>query len=321
MVEYHPNCIAEGKHRFALEQEGENVLLVLGVNPSTADENKPDPTMMSVLRFVNTFGYDGFVMLNLSSERATNPDNLSVDLDKDMHLKNLSHISSLGEKYHDADVLLAFGNNIDKRLYLGKCFYDIVQALSLDRQWLSIGGEQGKTKYGHPRHPLYASLKLGLGDFGMAEYFSHYEWYAKDYYNWYKEVVPQPKDSDPEWRWCLVGNIVKTHPYGESKEERQGTKQFAPGAKVYCAPSHWGDGYERIVVIGHPRHGKHLIQIVMPTERIENFRAQKVYKPAVLSLMRQGIWRWWDNSDSDYETITSLARQIDKYRESHKNEE
>lgn len=319
MIVYHPTCIAEGNHRFALEQAGENTLLVVGVNPSTADENKPDPTMMSVLRFVNAFGYDGFVMLNLSSERATNPNDLSTDLDKEMHLKNLSVISSLGKKHLNADVLLAFGSHINKRMYLGKCFYDIVMALSLKRRWLSIGGEDGKTKYGHPRHPLYASLKLGLGDFGMARYFSYYQWYAEDYYHWHKEVLPQPENTDPEWRWCLVGNIVNSHPYGESKEERNGTKQFAPGAKVYCAPSQWGDGYEQIVVIGHPRNGKQLIQIVMPSDRIENFRAQKVYKPTVLSLMKQARWKWWYNSDSDYETITSLARQINEYNETHKN--
>lgn len=312
MIEYHPICISKGNHRFALEQEGENVLIVLGVNPSTADENKPDPTMQSVLRFVNAFDYDGYVMLNLSSERSTNPNNLSLNPDKEMHMKNLSVIASMDGKYPNADILLAFGNNIDKREYLEQVYFrDIYKLLSAHERWLSIGGNEGNTKHGHPRHPLYASTRLGLGEFDIKSY-THFHKY-------YFQRNPEPS-VEMEWRWCLVGNVVKTHPFGDSKEERRGTKQFAPGAKVYCAPGQWGDGYEQIVVIGHPRHGKHLIQVVMPSKRIENFRVQKVFKPAVLNIMKQNIYRWWDNSDSDYELICGLARSINDYIAAHKEE-
>ena len=37
--------------------------------------------------------------------------------------------------------------------------------------------------------------------------------------------------------WCLVGNIVEAHKYGEEIEVRFGTKQFRSGAKVYLAPA------------------------------------------------------------------------------------
>ena len=93
MIDYHPICIASGNHRFALEQPGERVLIVIGVNPSTADENKPDPTMQSVLRFLNSSGYDGFVMLNLSSERCTWPNDLATSIDMDMHKRNMEVVS------------------------------------------------------------------------------------------------------------------------------------------------------------------------------------------------------------------------------------
>lgn len=170
MIEYHPKCKAKGNHRFALEQPGENVLIVIGVNPSTADETKPDPTMQSVLRFVNNGGYDGFVMLNLSSERSTKPSNLSIAIDEPMHKKNLRVVSQMGKKYPDADILLAFGNNIDRRMYLKLCFFELYRRLSSHRRWLCIGGNECVTKYGHPRHPLYASLKLGLHDFDIDKY-------------------------------------------------------------------------------------------------------------------------------------------------------
>lgn len=305
MIEYHPKCIAEGNHRFALEQPGEKVLIAIGVNPSTADETKPDPTMQSVLRFVNNGGYDGFVMLNLSSERSTDPRYLPTVIDEQMHKKNLGVVSQMGERYPDADILLAFGNNIERRMYLRLCFFEIYRRLSSHQRWLCIGGNEYVTKHGHPRHPLYASLKLGLHDFDIAKYTRYEEFYPaenlKDY---------QHPEDEPEWRWCLVGNIVKEHPFGEEKEIRQGTKQFAPGAKVYCAKSMWGDGYESIGVLGTPRHGKKYIEIIMERKKIENFRIQKVFKPQVLDIMKQRHYSWWGNTDKDREVIMQYLKWL-----------
>lgn len=69
-----------------------------------------------------------------------------------------------------------------------------------------------------------------------------------------------------EFKWCLVGNIVQSHTYGEEHEIRAGSKQFAPGAKVYIAPANWGDGYEKVIVIGCPRRCKHFIEIIEESE-------------------------------------------------------
>lgn len=307
MIEYHPRCIAEGNHRFALEQPGERVLIVIGVNPSTADENKPDPTMQSVLRFVNDGGYDGFVMLNLSSERCVDPRNLSSVLDEKMHKENLRVVSQIGEKYPDADILLAFGNNIDRRMYLRYCFFEIYRKLSSHQRWLSIGGDEYVTKYGHPRHPLYASLKLGLHKFDIANYTRFAEYYPAENLKYYYHKHPE---DDPEWRWCLVGNIIKEHPFGEEHEIRQGTKHFAPGAKVYCAQSMWGDGYESIGVIGTPRHGSRFIEIIMESKKIENFRIQKVFNPNVLEIMKHGRCSWWGNGDKDRDEIMRYLKWL-----------
>ena len=298
MIEYNPKCIAEGNHRFALEQPGKKALIVIGVNPSTADESKPDPTMQSVLRFVNAYGYDGYVMLNLSSERRTMPNDLSTSIDLNMHRKNMKVVDEMGKKYPRADILLAFGNNIERRMYLQSFFYEIYRRLSPRKKWLCIGGEKCLTKYGHPRHPLYTSPKMGLHKFDIAKYTRYEECHSAEEIGAY-----QNSNDDPEWRWCLVGNIVKEHAFGEEQEIRRGTKQFAPGAKVYCAESMWGDGYESIGVLGLPRHGRKYIEVIMKSKMIENFRLQKVFKPAILEIMKQRHYRWWGNSDKDRETI------------------
>ena len=47
-------------------------------------------------------------------------------------------------------------------------------------------------------------------------------------------------ENEKKWVWCLVGNIVENHEYGESKERIIGTKHFRLGAKVYMATGKLG---------------------------------------------------------------------------------
>ena len=307
MIEYHPICISEGNHRFALEQPGENVLIVIGVNPSTADETKPDPTMQSVLRFVNAFGYDGFVMLNLSSQRATNPHDMTTVLDTTMHQKNLDVVAQMGKKYPNADILLAFGNNVERRMYLTACFSCIYTLLKDHKRWLCIGGKEALTKHGHPRHPLYASTKLGLHEMDMSKYAREEFFYGSRYGFDELENNQHPED-EVEWRWCIVGNIIGAHPYGVEKEIRHGTKHFSPGSKVYCTLA-YGE-IDRLVVMGTPRHGWKYIEVIIPSKQVENFRLQKCYKPAVLNMMKQRHWSWYGNTDADKEEATRIINLL-----------
>ena len=116
------------------------------------------------------------------------------------------------------------------------------------------------------------------------------------------------------WVWCLVGNIIERHPFGESKEILTGSKHFRPGAKVYVSRIIWGDGFERIAVIGRPRKQKNYIEVVMRTEHIENFRIQKVYTPFLLKMMAESDYSWWNNSDDAQRHILSLIESIYTHR-------
>lgn len=84
-----------------------------------------------------------------------------------------------------------------------------------------------------------------------------------------------------EFLWCIVGNIVGDHFYGEQKEIKSGTKHFRPGAKVYCIPEFGGMAHETMRVIGKPRGSKGLINVIIQTKRIKNFRLQKVYSDSL----------------------------------------
>lgn len=105
------------------------------------------------------------------------------------------------------------------------------------------------------------------------------------------------KLEEQEWQWCLVGNIVEEHEYGEEHIIKSGNKQFRPNAKVFINMIYGGMGHESVLVIGTPRHSKRYIEIVIARKYIHNFRMQKVFKPAVLNKMKNSEWNWWGNTE------------------------
>lgn len=112
------------------------------------------------------------------------------------------------------------------------------------------------------------------------------------------------------WRWCLVGNIVESHEYGEEHVIKYGNKQFRPNAKVYINLVYGGMGHEKILVIGRPRHSSNYIEIVISRKHVYNFCVQKVYKPAVLEKMKKSKWDWWDNTEETYEKLTECLKWL-----------
>ena len=103
--------------------------------------------------------------------------------------------------------------------------------------------------------------------------------------------------SSQEWRWCLVGNIIPEHEYGEEHIIKKGTKQFAPDTKVYINIGLHDIRPDHVLVIGQPRNSIRYIEVIIPLKYVCNFRMQQVYKPAVLRRMNGSKWEWWDNTD------------------------
>lgn len=120
----------------------------------------------------------------------------------------------------------------------------------------------------------------------------------------------QEESTEQEWQWCLVGNIVGEHEYGENHELKYGNKQFRPNAKVFVNLVYGGMGHERILVIGTPRHSGKYIEIVIARKYVENFRLQKVFKPAVLNRMNQSTWDWWGNTDSARDQLIQILEWL-----------
>lgn len=120
-----------------------------------------------------------------------------------------------------------------------------------------------------------------------------------------------PGVSSESTDWCLVGNIVDEHAFGESKEICHGSKHFTPGTKVYCLPAQWGDGYENVVAIGIARGSRRWITVVLPCRLITNWRAKVIYKTTVLRRLREGyngFNRQW-KSQREVESWVEILRK------------
>ena len=142
------------KVRYVLRKDGDRPLVVVGLNPSTANEAKADATMTRVMGIAERNGFDSFIMLNLYPQRTTDPAGLDRELNDALHQENLRQIKEALKDVSEPTVLLAFGNNIGLRPYLKTCLRDIVAAIS-DKcpRYVQAGTP---TKWGNPRHPLYA---------------------------------------------------------------------------------------------------------------------------------------------------------------------
>ncbi len=76
--------------------------------------------------------------------------------------------------------------------------------------------------------------------------------------------------------YTIVGNI--------SNVPELGTKHFSHWTKVYFLLPVWGDGFERIRVVGKHRKSGWMISIIVSTDLIINLRVKFLYDPKVLKI-------------------------------------
>lgn len=124
-------------------------VMFVGLNPSTADENKLDPTLRRLRQFTLDWGYDSFVMTNLFAFRSTDPYGLTFPEDPVGPENN----KALELNAARADLVVAcWGNN---GRFKGRDAE--VKALLTDYGQLHY---LALTKKGQPSHPLYLPKTL-----------------------------------------------------------------------------------------------------------------------------------------------------------------
>ena len=166
---YVPDFYTE--YRYILGTRGNNPLICIGVNPSTAEPGNLDNTLKSVQRIASGNGYDSFIMFNVYAQRATRPDDMDRERNEQLHRENMRAfayvLSQAGEGYRPA-VWAAWGAVIEKRAYLPDCVRDMVAVgRRFDARWLCAGRRSVK---GHPHHPLYLRKDEKTVPFDVEEY-------------------------------------------------------------------------------------------------------------------------------------------------------
>lgn len=164
---YVPDFYSE--YRYILGTKGDNPLICIGINPSTAAPDDLDNTLKSVERIAHNNGYDSFIMFNVYAQRATNPDDMERNFNQFLHSENMKAFEYvLKISKTQAAVWAAWGNIIEKRDYLSECVLTMAEiAKRYNAKWFTAGKISAK---GHPHHPLYLKKDSVLDPFDIDKY-------------------------------------------------------------------------------------------------------------------------------------------------------
>lgn len=167
---YVPDFYTE--YRYILGTRGQNPLICIGVNPSTAAPDALDNTLKSVSRIAAGNGYDSWIMFNVYAQRATRPDDMDRRLNAALHEENMRAfeyiVSAASRAGYTPAVWAAWGAVIEKRPYLPLCVRDMVKiGEKYSARWLRAGS---CSKKGHPHHPLYLRKDEKTLDFDIERY-------------------------------------------------------------------------------------------------------------------------------------------------------
>lgn len=146
-------------------------LICIGINPSTAvpGDKGLDNTVRNVQKYAKNSGeYGAWYMLNVYPQRATNPDDMDIEPDMEIHRNNLTAIKNLLSEIKEADVWCAWGNTIGKRKYLYDLLFGnkekgidgIISLFNTNYHFKAYGS----TVKGCPKHPLVMSNNDKLKD-------------------------------------------------------------------------------------------------------------------------------------------------------------
>ena len=137
------------KYRYVLSRiwdESKPLVVIIGLNPSTADEKDDDNTIKKCINFSKNWGYGGLYMLNLFAFRATAPSdmfNASSPIGEE-NSKYIEKYSKLSDK-----VISAWGNNGNFKNRSKEVLLNIE-----NKFYLKLN------KTGEPAHPLYLNKNL-----------------------------------------------------------------------------------------------------------------------------------------------------------------
>lgn len=124
----------------------------VGLNPSTADESSPDPTVRRCIAYAKAWGFGGLLMLNLFAFRATDPRAMKRE-PAPIGFANDWHLQTWCRRVHnEGGVVVAawglHGYHMERAAQVRHLLRDV------PLYYLDL------TKCGAPKHPLYLRASL-----------------------------------------------------------------------------------------------------------------------------------------------------------------
>lgn len=135
------------KDRYALWRiwdKSKSFIMFIGLNPSTANEHKNDPTLTRVIKFANNWGYGGVYMMNLFSFVTAYPEELQIN--EDLLEKNNQWLNTISIKCDK--IIFAWGSfkqAEERSKYILERFKGFALEINKD---------------GSPKHPLYVKSNI-----------------------------------------------------------------------------------------------------------------------------------------------------------------
>ena len=149
--------------RYTLGKAGRRPLLTLGLNPSTATQEKADQTVARVQKVAALHGFDGFVMLNLYPVRATDYRTLPAKVNAEAFDRNLQVIEEVVAQHERPTLWAAWGSPVVHHGYFLKARDTLYERLAKYRpDWRRLGE---LTAGGHPRHASRLNCNWALEAF------------------------------------------------------------------------------------------------------------------------------------------------------------
>lgn len=158
----------EDSWRFTLGRSGLRKVIVIGLNPSTATQERSDTTVAKVDGAATQHGFDGFVMTNLYPVRSTNFNNLPHDVNNAAYLENINHIEAIVSAEPSPVIWAAWGESVSARSYFVAAIAELHARLQRHApSWQNFGP---LTNSGHPRHPSRLRYAWSFSQFDMKQY-------------------------------------------------------------------------------------------------------------------------------------------------------
>lgn len=152
---------------------GDRTFATIGINPSTAEPDNLDNTLVLVRKKAIKENFINWIMFNLYPKRATQFNELEISVNQEIYKKNIDMICNTIKHYGINKIWCAWGGMVIRRKYLIQAIKDIINKLEKEKFYeeiIFLRANYNIKENNHPHHPLYLPSDTELIKFDIKEY-------------------------------------------------------------------------------------------------------------------------------------------------------